>query len=349
MNRDKTLLSILGLLLTISLLSACGPSQAELDATASQAAAVMFATQTAEAPTSTPIPTSTPTPTKIPTATPTPQPDPNAMLGWKLLELPSTFIAISPDGYGTGSGDEAFTINLGDGTQKTYLIENSFVFFDEERFEFVFGYTALFPTKSDQDVFDALVQQLPKPGNVLPLNELEQLPIEDIGDSSAGVTGIIDAGRRMDHVRFRVGDIGAFVFIRYPDGQSPSIAVNHLAQVYAHSIANPPPWCSLVSITAVEGATWPSFDYRAEGFYPGEPRVIMLEGDLQISGGTISVVTTLLGQTGETADSDGRVEGNVTFGEVEILDATLPLEFTFSMQGVYSECEINQIVAWPGE
>ena len=56
MNRKKTDLSILGLLFTILLLGACGPSQAEIDATATQAAVAAFATQTAQAPTATATP-----------------------------------------------------------------------------------------------------------------------------------------------------------------------------------------------------------------------------------------------------------------------------------------------------
>jgi hypothetical protein len=53
--------------------TACGPSQAELDATATQSAAYLFATQTAAAPTVTPTFTPTPTPTPVPpTSTPTP-------------------------------------------------------------------------------------------------------------------------------------------------------------------------------------------------------------------------------------------------------------------------------------
>jgi hypothetical protein len=61
--------------------SACGPSEEELEATATQFAADIFSTQTAEAPTITPtlIPTHTPTltltPTTTPTITPTPTPD----------------------------------------------------------------------------------------------------------------------------------------------------------------------------------------------------------------------------------------------------------------------------------
>jgi hypothetical protein len=51
-------------------LVACGPSQGELDAAATQSAADAFAAQTAEAPTTTPKPTDAP----IPTSTPTPEP-----------------------------------------------------------------------------------------------------------------------------------------------------------------------------------------------------------------------------------------------------------------------------------
>ena len=56
------------------LLVACGPSEAERNAIATSVAAAIYATQTAEAPTSTPTPTRTPTPTHTPTPTTTPTP-----------------------------------------------------------------------------------------------------------------------------------------------------------------------------------------------------------------------------------------------------------------------------------
>jgi len=68
------------------LLSACGPSPAELEAAATQIVSEAFATLTASVPTSTPtatatststpIPTATPTSTPVPTSTPTPTPIP---------------------------------------------------------------------------------------------------------------------------------------------------------------------------------------------------------------------------------------------------------------------------------
>lgn len=71
MNRKKTLKIILGGVLITIILVACGRSQDELDATATQATVEQFATQTGEAPKSTPIPTRMPSPKPVtPTATP---------------------------------------------------------------------------------------------------------------------------------------------------------------------------------------------------------------------------------------------------------------------------------------
>lgn len=84
----KNLLAILGLMIAGLYLAGCGPSQAELDAEATQVAANLAATQTAEAPPPTPTPvpptdtptpvppTDTPTPTNTPTPTPTDTPVP---------------------------------------------------------------------------------------------------------------------------------------------------------------------------------------------------------------------------------------------------------------------------------
>ncbi len=355
---------------TVFIFCACGPSQAEIDATASQAAAAVFVTQTAEAPTATPIPTSTPTPTNTlaptltptntptitpsptntPTATPTPIPDANAMLDWKQLGLPASFLAISPKGFGIGEGDAVFTIAFGDGTKKTYTIENSFVFADEERSEMVYGYTGLFPTEEDQDVLNWTIRNLSDSGGLYSdLGDMKKLPIHFIGDLSGGVTGIMANGKRVDIVVSQIGDIGLWALLRYPDGNQPRITVDQLAQVYANSITNPIPRCSLVSITPVEGATWPSYDFVAEGFYPGEGRMIILKGDVEIDGETQSHVTGMLGTTGETVESEGRIEENVTFGEVAGEEVILPAEFSFSIMGYYSGCEINQIVSWNGE
>ena len=82
MSKKFLILFVLGL---SALMVSCGPTQEEMDSTATQFTANIFATQTAEAPTITltPLPTSTPTsiptPTLSPTITPTPTPDLNAL------------------------------------------------------------------------------------------------------------------------------------------------------------------------------------------------------------------------------------------------------------------------------
>jgi S1-C subfamily serine protease len=102
------------------LLAACGPPQEELDAQATEIAANVFATQTAEAPThtptatvtSTPTTTATPTPTvtatftPTPTSTPTPThtPTPGPLTVEQIFERVSPSMAFIETPAGTGSG-----------------------------------------------------------------------------------------------------------------------------------------------------------------------------------------------------------------------------------------------------
>jgi hypothetical protein len=72
--KPPQLLVLITIVLLPILLPACGPSQAELDATATLVAANTFTTQTAEAPTATPTFTPTPTATATPTHTATAMP-----------------------------------------------------------------------------------------------------------------------------------------------------------------------------------------------------------------------------------------------------------------------------------
>lgn len=87
-----------------AILSGCGLSQAEVVATATQMAANIFATQTAQAPTATPTFTPSPAPTATPTVTPTttntptitPTPTPRLMAAALTLDdLPAGYQAMS--------------------------------------------------------------------------------------------------------------------------------------------------------------------------------------------------------------------------------------------------------------
>jgi hypothetical protein len=271
------------------------------------------------------------------------------MLDWQQLGLPSGFVAISPDDIDIAKGDSLFTVSYKDGTKKTYTIESSFAIYNHELGETVFGYTALFPGESD--VFDGAMEQLKKVDGSLYsyISDKEQIPMQRVGDLSTGVTGITGNGLRIYAVMFRLDEIGAWTFILLPDGNTPSVIVDHAAQVYADSIANPVPRCSLISIQPVEGATWPSYDIVAEGFYPGEGRMITLSGDVKIDGETLPSTTGLLGLDGQSADNEGRIEENVTFGEISDEDVFLPDEFELTIMGWYSQCEITETVTWEGE
>jgi hypothetical protein len=96
---------------TCTLLIACGPSEAELNAQGTAITASIFATQTAQAPTPTNTPTDTPTPTstptEIPTPTPTITPTPGFPLpaGWQNHESSGFYLAL-PQGWETVSVDK---------------------------------------------------------------------------------------------------------------------------------------------------------------------------------------------------------------------------------------------------
>ncbi len=288
----KTTLIWIGTLISI-FFTACGPSQAALNSTATVAAAALFATQTARAPTPTPTPTQTPTLTVTPT--PTPQPDPNAMIAWKDLQLPADFVAISPKGFGIDKGAPGYTLNTGNTTVST-TIEGSFVFTDADQTQFVFGYTMKLPTKKDRDAFDALLTMLPDFLASVPGANVSSLPVKLRIDARGATATYKRSGIawRKDQVAFRIGNIGTFVFVSHPDAVVP-VDVETVAQVYADSIQKALQSCKLVSITPVEGAAWPSYDIVAEGFYPGERRAILLQGEVQIDTKKTGVTSGALG------------------------------------------------------
>jgi len=225
-----------------------------------------------------------------------------------------------------------------------------------QRGEAVFGYTVDLPGLSDKYLVDSILsdfknwsdQGFAGVGRTL-LDSSVISGTNNIGDKSSGIRQEYMAGGNhivLEHINFRIDDIYAITVVKNFTGTDPLISVSDVARVYASSIQNPVRYCQITHISQVEGATWPSYDFVAEGFYPGEARMINLTGDVQIGGETQSVKTALLGLTGETADGEGHIEGNVTFGMVAGEDVTLPDEFLFSILGYYSECEVSQIVAW---
>lgn len=101
------------------LLVSCGPSQAELDAQATAVAASIFATQTAQAPTSTP--TFTPTSTSTPTLTPTPTPTKTSTPTPTKTPTPTATATPTPDAIVIGN-----TINVREGPGTNYLQQGKF-------------------------------------------------------------------------------------------------------------------------------------------------------------------------------------------------------------------------------
>ncbi len=227
---------------------------------------------------------------------------------------------------------------------KTFKIESSFLFSDEANTELLYGYTVRLPGSSDQESFDSMVQEY-NYGLIV-----KNLPMDQIGDLTRWISGNASEAQLIDIVRVRLGNVGAFVFIRYPDGSTPSVAADLLMQVYAESIQKHEYVCRLVSVAPVEEAQWPTFEVVADGFYPGEKRAILISGEVLIAGEPQNALLGKMGQTDDVVrvDRQGVLTDSVEFGPIAGEDITWPTEYELKIIGHYSGCEIVETVEGAG-
>lgn len=233
------------LLMASFILSACGPSQAALDSTATKVAADIFGSQTASAPTATstytpsptvtltPTPTSTPTPalTPTPTSTPTPTPGPDlTSFELTLEDLPAGFEQMPPDML------ESLVAGLPEGS-------TGFVFGEPIKQQFIMGILIPIATKAEETVYDSI---LPQFVDVMATsvqantNPKEITGLDDIGNSRAGLTstGVMDNTTiRWDIVAFRRGSVLAVLLVGYPGGNKSVKPVADIARLLDERIS----------------------------------------------------------------------------------------------------------------
>jgi len=374
---------VLTLMLFCILLSACGPSPEELAATS--------AAETAAAATNTPIPSSTPIPTKIPTltpiptSTPLPKPDAQAMIRWKDIDLPDGSFSVDPETENIQEGKIAMSFQIGDGSTLDYITAGSFVFIDNMNpSQIIYGYAFPLPTSKHKDAFDSYTQNYLKSSTStvigIPLNSISTISgANDIGDLSAGVTApyisrLFGVPWQISMISFRIDSIGSAVFIRNDVNVKSPVNIKKVARVYASSIQNPISSCQITHISVVEEATWPSYNYQTDGFYPGESLIVMIEGKGQLDnepiligyvdgvGDEFAVIRVMeekvlsrgfgifgFRKVSVKADKKGQVDGTIMFTGIEGGDVVPPKDITLSIFGLYSGCEVEEIVTWPGE
>lgn len=126
-KRSRAIRPLLLSLMYVLLLGACKPTQAKIDATITQIAANIFATETALAPTATqtftPSPTSTVTPTAAATRAPLPTDTPTATKDPSILF--SDDFSDAQSGWDTYSGED-ITIEYTDGSYRMYLNQSNY-------------------------------------------------------------------------------------------------------------------------------------------------------------------------------------------------------------------------------
>lgn len=231
-------LAIISLLISV-ILSACGPSQAELDATATQVAANIFATQTAQAPTATPTftpspsptatPTATPTPTSTPTITPTPTPRLLAV-ALTLGDLPAGFKAMPPE-------------QIRNTEQNLPKGASAFGFSNDRLGLVIIGFLVPMSTRADQAAYDNALPQFTEVFAAAVgagANPKELRGLDDIGEVRAGVTSVNKVGSlslRWDILGFRRGEVGVLLIVSYPDGDKPAVPIGDLARLLDERIS----------------------------------------------------------------------------------------------------------------
>jgi hypothetical protein len=370
-NRRKLLSVGLGLILIGIFISGCSPSPEEQQATSAALTAAA-----APRPTSTPLPTRTATPTPAPTPTPTPDPDPMTMIDLNELDLPDSFIVDSPDVWGIERG----AVALGTG-KSTFMIENSFVFADDSRFELIFGYTAQLSGSSQITEVDEILADFidwfegAYDSSGVTITKIETIPGADqIGDKSAGIRVDYIAGSNtivLEQVMFRIGDILAKTNVENFQESSSSQNVIDIAEVYASNINYPVSSCEITHIRPILDQPWPAFDYHAAGFYPREHIIVWLESEIAQTGQSIligqmdglgdeaAVVRVVFDEIMETdfdifgyrmetlaVDNTGRIAGTIIQTNLEGQDIVMPDKYLVSIYGLYSGCVVSKEIIW---
>jgi multiple sugar transport system substrate-binding protein len=145
-----------------------------------------------------------------------------------LEDLPAGFEEVSPDDFDFGPGDPSMVDSV--------PIETAFAFSDDERFEFIAGFTVILPSRTQQIEFDedmATNVGLFLMGAAGGMG-VEDLPDLQIGDASAGMAiempGEGGEVLRLEAVLFRRGGVGAFLFAMRMAGDAPGAPIGDLAR-----------------------------------------------------------------------------------------------------------------------
>ncbi len=225
-------------------MSACGPSQAERQATITQVAAAVFATQTAQAPTSTPTFTPSPTPTETPTSTPTLTATPRPSSTPTRTKTPTVMPTATPRlmALVLTPSDLPVGFQAMDPQQMKELMREwpsgscGFAMADIKRAQVVMGFLMLVTRRDEQLEFDGTLQEFVQYTAALVGGKdyAKVDGMEDIGEARAAITFVgrsSSVSYRWEILGFRRAEVAAILFVAYPDGDSPAVSVGELARL----------------------------------------------------------------------------------------------------------------------
>ncbi len=319
--KTRTLFVVI-LLPSIFILAACGPSPDQVNATATQIAANIFATQTAQAPTATmtftPSPTATSTPTLTPTPTSTSTPLPTATPTPGLASVAITLDDL-PFGF-----DNMPASQLED--MKKQLPEDAagFGFLDDQNFQIIVG--LIFPLKVDPGVA-AVDVMLPTFVNMYATmfgadkNVKNLAGIEDLGQARAGTTStgpMYGFTLRWEFIAFYQNQAVVILVDGFQDTYTPDITAVDLSKLlderimhFRNPLLNPGP----SNADSIAG-TW-------KGTIIAADETIVSDVNLEISAGC-----TVSNKCGTVSAVDLPCSGEI------VLQSTVGNTFVFAEQNI---------------
>lgn len=102
--------------------------------------------------------------------------------------------------------------------------------------------------------------------------------------------------------------------------------------------------CKIISVVQISsGDELPTFEYKAEGFAPGEGvNVILKGGSVQVAGLTMTLATAKF----TSADEEGRIQGTIVVSLISAEPVEYPAEFELGLMGSENNCDVSEDVPW---
>ncbi|NIS81889.1 MAG: tetratricopeptide repeat protein [Anaerolineales bacterium] len=232
------------LTILILALTACEPTQDEIDAHGTEVAGSIFETQTAQAK------LATATPTLTPSATPTPTESPSDLLPRdQNFSLHALRLNDLPPGYALATEDVQNLLERGL-PGFPYQVERIYGFRNESTTELVAGLHVLLPSEDERVELDQYLAEITRQllskftvSDKIAFQDIEEIKgLAELGDAITGYTTVSQFGEdtfRFNIIGYRRGVIGLWISVTHLDGETSQVSLNGLIETIDSRITEP--------------------------------------------------------------------------------------------------------------